>query len=91
MNALRYLVLARRTAALDAAIPGPRREFLAALRAQGRIELSGPFSDRRGGAYLLRAESIEEARRLVAADPLAMSGAAASTKIRASIDEWSAT
>ena len=86
MSLSRYLVLTRRTADFEPAVLAPHRAFLAALRAQGRIELSGPFTDGSGGAYLLRAESLERARELVAADPLAISAAAS-----ISVHEWTAT
>ena len=82
----RYLVLAMRTPAFDASVIEPHLRFLDALRAQGRIELTGPFTDKSGGAYLLRASSLAEAAAIVAADPLAQSDAS-----RLSVYEWAAT
>jgi uncharacterized protein YciI len=82
----RYLVLAMRTPAFDASVIEPHRRFLDVLRAQGRLELTGPFTDKSGGAYLLRAGSLAEANAIVAADPLATSGAS-----RISVHEWAAT
>ena len=82
----RYLVLAMRTPAFDASVIEPHRRFLDALRAQGRLELTGPFTDKSRGAYLLRAGSLAEANTIVATDPLATSGAS-----RLSVYEWAAT
>ena len=48
----RYLVLARRRASFDAAVVPLHQRFLEDLRTQGRIELSGSFGDKSGGAYL---------------------------------------
>ena len=81
----RYLVLAMRTSAFAASVIELHRQYLDALRAQGRLELTGPFTDQSGGAYLLRAETLDEARALVADDPLALTGASNLT-----IKEWAA-
>lgn len=80
-----YLVLAMRTPEFAASVIEPHRGFLAALREQGRLQLTGPFTDHSGGAYLLRAESLDEARAIVAGDPLALTGASSLT-----IKEWAA-
>lgn len=81
----RYLVLVMRTPAFDAALVDAHKRFLAELREQGRIELSGPFGDRSGGAYLLRAASQEEAVEFARRDPLHEAGA---STIR--VHEWQA-
>lgn len=70
----RYLVLAMRRPQFDPAVVPLHRQFLDALRAQGRIELVGPFGDKSGGAYLLRAESLEEALAIAHRDPCHASG-----------------
>ncbi len=70
----RYLVTLMRRAEFDPAVVPLHREFLETLRAQGRNELSGPFSDRSGGAYLLRAASIDEAWAIAHRDPCHTSG-----------------
>ena len=82
----RYLVLVMRTPAFDPAQIDAHGRFLAGLRTLGRIELQGPFSDRSGGAYLLRADSLAEALGIAARDPLVVSGSS-----RAQVYEWSAT
>lgn len=81
----RYLVLVMRTPAFDAALIEPHRRFLAALREQRRIELAGGFSDASGGAYLLRAASIDEAVEIAHRDPLHVASA---SLVR--VHEWNA-
>lgn len=70
----RYLVLLKRRPQLDPAVVPLHRQFLDELRAQGCNEMNGPFGDRSGGAYLLRAESLEEALAIVHRDPAYTSG-----------------
>jgi uncharacterized protein YciI len=45
------------------------------LEEQGRLELSGPFCDKKGGIVVLRGMSEAEARAIAEADPLVSSGA----------------
>lgn len=72
----RYLVLVMRRPGFDEALIGPHARFLDGLREQGRLELSGGFSDRSGGAYLLRGlAGLEEATTVAAQDPLVVHGA----------------
>jgi uncharacterized protein YciI len=82
----RYLVIALRAPAFDAAVIEPHRRFLDELRADGLLELQGPFTDKSGGAYLLRAASLAQAEAIVARDPLVTSGASQVT-----VYEWTAT
>ncbi|MBB6244068.1 MULTISPECIES: YciI family protein [unclassified Rhodanobacter] len=70
----RYLVLAMRRAQFDAAVVPLHQQFLEELRAEGRIELSGPFGDKSGGAYLLRADDLTEAKVIAYRDPAHISG-----------------
>jgi uncharacterized protein YciI len=72
----RYLVLALRRPDFDPAQVQPHRDFLAALREQGRLELAGPFGEGApaGGAYLLRAADLAEARAIAGQDPAHTSG-----------------
>ena len=79
----RYLVLAMREPAFDASVIEPHREFMAALREQGRLERSGAFSDKSGGAYVLLAPDLDAATALAHADPLHRVGAS-----RLTIYEW---
>jgi uncharacterized protein YciI len=70
----RFLVVLMRRPQCDPAVVPLHREFLETLRAQGRNELSGPFGDKSGGAYLLRAESLDEALAIAHRDPAHTSG-----------------
>lgn len=81
----RYLVLALRKPGFDPAVVEPHHAYLDRLRAQGQLELTGPFTDKSGGAYLLRAESLEVALAIVHTDPLHLSGASEMT-----VWEWNA-
>lgn len=55
----------------------------------GRIACAGPFLDQPGtGMWLLRAESMEEARALIATSPRATAGLLAEST---EIHEWSLT
>ena len=78
-----YLVLAMRNADFDEGVIGPHLKFLDVLRAQGKLETTGGFSDRSGGAYVLLADTMAEAQALVDADPLATSGSSSMT-----VYEW---
>ena len=82
----RYLILTRRTAAFDPAVIAPHYAHLDALRDGGRLELAGPFSDRSGGAYLVRAGTLAEAEEIAFADPVHTSGSSDVT-----VHEWNAS
>ncbi len=79
----RYLVMAMRTPDFSDEVIAPHLEFLEALRTHGQLEMTGGFSDKSGGAYVLHAESLEVAQELVAGDPLVTSGASVLT-----VYEW---
>ncbi|KZC16416.1 hypothetical protein RHOFW510R12_29320 [Rhodanobacter sp. FW510-R12] len=70
----RYLVLLIRRPHLDPAVVPLHLAFLEGLRQEGRVELSGGFSDKSGGAYLLHAADLAEATALVHDDPAHVSG-----------------
>ena len=70
----RYLVIAIRRADFDPAVVPLHMQFLDDLRAEGRIELSGPFSDKSGGAYLMAADDLAHAQTIAHADPAHISG-----------------
>ena len=70
----RYLVLLIRRPQLDPAVLPLHRAYLERLRDEGRVELFGAFSDKSGGAYLLRADDLAEATALVQQDPAHASG-----------------
>lgn len=70
----RYLILLIRRPQLDPAVVPLHLAFLKGLRDQGRVELSGGFSDQSGGAYLLHAADLAEATAIVHNDPAHVSG-----------------
>ncbi len=71
----RYLVMAMRRPSFDDAVIAPHLAFLEELRAMGQLEMTGGFSDRSGGAYVLvNVSSLDEARTVAARDPLALTG-----------------
>ena len=69
-----YLVMVMRRPQFDPAVVPAHQRFLDELRAQGRVERSGPFGDKSGGAYLLRAADQAEAQAIAARDPAHVSG-----------------
>ncbi|WP_233608519.1 YciI family protein [Nocardia stercoris] len=81
-----YLVLAMRTSRWDDAVIEPHRDWLAALRERGELDRTGGFTDGSGGAYVIRAESLDAATALVHTDPIHTSGASALT-----VYEWNVT
>lgn len=70
METKRYLVMTFRKPGFDGGLVAPHLAFLEQLRAQGKLEMTGGFSDKSGGAYLLRVGDLEEARAIADADPL---------------------
>jgi len=81
----RYLVLTLRTPQFDPAVIAPHYAHLDRLRARGQLELAGPFTDRSGGAYVVRAADLDEARSIAFSDPVHASGA---SQVR--VFEWNA-
>lgn len=74
--ATRYLVLLMRRPGFDETLVAPHLAFLDELRARGLLEMTGGFSDRSGGAYLLRGvANLDAAKAIVERDPLAIHGA----------------
>ena len=79
----RYLVMAMRKPGFSDEVIAPHLAFLYALRVEGKLEMTGGFSDKSGGAYIVQATSLEEAQALVAIDPLTTSGSSVVT-----VYEW---
>lgn len=67
---LQYLVLVMRTPQFQNSAIDAHRAFLEHLRQQGTLVLSGPFTDKSGGAYLIKAENLAQAHALAFSDPL---------------------
>jgi uncharacterized protein YciI len=79
----RYLVMAMRKPEFNDAVVIPHLEFLDALRVAGQLEMTGGFSDKTGGAYVLQVDSLAIAQAIVDSDPLATTGSSILT-----VYEW---
>ncbi len=80
----RYLVMAMRTEHFEESVIAPHLDFLQQLRDAGQLEMTGGFSDKTGGAYVLvNVASLAEAQAIVARDPLAITGTS-----RLTVHEW---
>jgi len=66
----RYLVTTTRTPQFQTSVIAEHYAFLDRLRQQGKLELAGPFTDKSGGAYIVKAANLEEARALACSDPV---------------------
>lgn len=83
---MKYLVITTRRPEFDAQIIPAHYQFLDDLRGQSLLEQAGPFTDKTGGAYVLHAGSLEEARRLAERDPLSLNDCSILT-----VHEWDAS
>jgi len=81
----RYLVMTFRTPQFQPSVIDAHYAFLDRLRQQGQLELAGPFTDKSGGAYLIKAANLEEARVLAFSDPVHTSKSSIIT-----VYEWNA-
>lgn len=81
----RYLVTTFRTPRFQTSVIDEHYAFLDRLRQQGQLELAGPFTDKTGGAYLIRAANLEAARALAYSDPVHTSESSIVT-----VYEWNA-
>ena len=79
----RYLVMAMRKPEFSDAVIAPHLEFLDQLRQAGQLEMTGGFTDKSGGAYVLQVESLAVAQAIVDLDPLTTSGSSV-----VSVYEW---
>ncbi len=66
----RYLVTTFRTPQFQTSVIEEHYAFLDRLRQHGKLELAGPFTDKSGGAYLIKAASLEEAKALAFSNPV---------------------
>ena len=82
---MHYLVMTIRTPRFQPAVIEQHRAFLAELREQGRLVLAGPFTDGSGGAYVLQAADLAEARELAFSDPVHTTSSSIVT-----VHEWNA-
>ncbi|MEC1735159.1 YciI family protein [Bacillus mojavensis] len=65
-----YLMLTTRTDQFNQEHVAGHYEFLSRLQADKRLKMFGPFSDGTGGAYVIEAGSLKEAKEIGHADPL---------------------
>ena len=76
--------MAMRRPSFDDAVIAPHLAFLDELRAAGQLDMTGGFSDRSGGAYVLvNVASLDEAKAIAARDPLTRTGTSVLT-----VYEW---
>ncbi|MGN6154899.1 MAG: YciI family protein [Sphingomicrobium sp.] len=80
---MKYLVLTIRKPEFDAEFIPAHYAFLDELRADRSLEQAGPFTDRSGGAYVLQAENLDQARSIAERDPLHISNSSTVT-----VHEW---
>lgn len=78
-----FLILTTRTPRFNPEMIARHYEHLDRLAAKGQLGLSGAFTDATGGAYVVTAETMEEARAIAAVDPLIASGSST-----AAVKEW---
>ena len=78
-----YLVLVARTPAYEASAGDAHKAFLTDLIGQQLLEMTGPFTDGTGGAYLLRAADLATATQIAHTDPLHVTGSSTLT-----VHEW---
>ncbi|MDP4086159.1 MAG: YciI family protein [Bacillota bacterium] len=69
-----YLLVTMRTSSFNKMFIQPHYEYLNKLKESNQLEAYGPFSDGKGGAYLIKSNSLEEAIEIGQSDPLVKSG-----------------
>jgi uncharacterized protein YciI len=82
---LKYLVLTLRNQSFDADAVPAHWDFLDDLRTRGILEQAGAFTDRSGGAYVIKAEGLAAARAIAEQDPLHLTRSSA-----VMVHEWDA-
>ena len=82
---MKYLVIALRTAEFDTTYIDKHHAYLQKLRDLGKLETTGPFTDKSGGAYIILAGDISEAKEIAYQDPLYQSKSSTFT-----VYEWDA-
>ena len=81
---MKYAAIARYTsdASVIAKARPAHRQYLTGLQEQGKLVISGPFADDRGGLLVYEAENPEQVERMIKEDPFAASGVFVSWEIR---------
>jgi uncharacterized protein YciI len=75
--------MAMRNPSFSEEVVAPHLAFLDVLRRAGKLEITGGFSDKSGGAYILTVGTLAEAQTIAADDPLTTSGSSTLT-----VYEW---
>ncbi|NGQ95667.1 hypothetical protein G3578_10925 [Brevibacillus sp. SYP-B805] len=60
---------------LNAKVRPAHLAYINELYGQGKVVMAGPFTDKRGGMVIYKAETWEEAKQLAEADPVVKEGA----------------
>ncbi|MEF3310675.1 YciI family protein [Paenibacillus sp. GYB004] len=60
---------------LNAKVRPAHLDYLDRLYKENKVVMAGPFTDKKGGMVIYRADSPEEARALAEADPVVAEGA----------------
>ena len=81
----KYLITTFRTPQFDSSVIEAHYAFLNHLKQQGCLELAGPFTDKSGGAYVIKAKDLEEAKSIAFSDPVHTSQSSVVT-----VYEWDA-
>jgi uncharacterized protein YciI len=81
----RYLVTTFRTPDFKTAVVEAHYAFLRELRVEGKLQIAGPFTDQSGGAYLLKAQNLEDAKEIAYRNPVHITGSSIVT-----VYEWNA-
>lgn len=82
---MRYLITTFRTPQFQPSVIDEHYAFLDRLRQQNQLELAGPFTDKSGGAYVILADNLDEAKAIAFSDPVHTSGSSQVT-----VYEWNA-
>lgn len=82
---MRYLIMAIRTPQFQQSVIDAHKDFLSQLKADGILDLAGPFTDKSGGAYVIFAKDLEAAQAIAFNDPVHTSGSS-----NMSVYEWNA-
>lgn len=67
---MKYLVITTRTPNFKVEAIEHHYAFLDRLRLKEKLEIAGPFTDKSGGAYIIKAENLEEALNIAFQDPV---------------------
>ena len=82
---MKYLVVAIRRPSFRPEVGAAHQAWLSELREAGKLEMNGGFTDKTGGAYVLKVHDLDEARAIAFCDPLHVEGCSDLT-----VHEWDA-